>query len=289
MLHPAFFVTLSSHAGFAFLTEDRLSSYNSTFLLLLKRMLRCVLSNSQLLEWATPEALPVHVSFIMDGNGRWAKRRGDERTAGHRAGSETVQRIVRESRKLGIKHVTLYTFSRENWGRPKKEVSFLFELLVSFLKKELPAMLEQDIKLNIFGEISDLPLTARTALQHAIKKTEKNTSMTLNLALNYSGRDEIIRAAKQLITDSISADEITEETFADRLYSSGIPDPDLMIRTSGEVRLSNFMLFQHAYSEMYFTETLWPDFSIEEFHDVLKAYAARERRFGKTGDQLTND
>jgi len=252
-------------------------------------MLRYVLSNSQLLDWAAPEALPVHVSFIMDGNGRWAKRKGDERTTGHRAGSDTVQRIVRESRKLGIKHVTLYTFSRENWSRPKKEVSFLFELLVSFLKKELPSMIEQDIKLNIFGEMSDLPLAARTALQHAIKKTEKNTSMTLNLALNYSGRDEIIRAAKQLATDAISADEITEETFAARLYSSGIPDPDLMIRTSGEVRLSNFMLFQHAYSEMYFTDTLWPDFSIEEFHDVLKAYAARERRFGKTGDQLNND
>ncbi|SIO18931.1 isoprenyl transferase [Halodesulfovibrio marinisediminis] len=247
------------------------------------------MSNSQLLDWTTPEALPVHVSFIMDGNGRWAKRRGEERTAGHRAGSETVQRVVRECRKLGIKYITLYTFSRENWARPKKEVSFLFELLVSFLKKELPSLMEQDIRLNIFGEMSDLPLTARTALQHAMKKTEKNTSMTLNLALNYSGREEIIRAVKQLVADSVSADEITEKTFADRLYSSGIPDPDLMIRTSGEIRLSNFMLFQHAYSEMYFTETLWPDFSIEEFHDVLKAYAARERRFGKTGDQLNND
>jgi undecaprenyl diphosphate synthase len=274
---------------FAFLTEDRLSHYNSTFLLLLKRMLRYVLSNSQLQDWTSPEALPVHVSFIMDGNGRWAKRRGDERTAGHRAGSETVQRIVRESRRLGIKHMTLYTFSRENWARPQKEVSFLFELLVSFLKKELPDLMEQDIKLNIFGEINELPLAARTALQHAIKKTQKNTSMTLNLALNYSGRDEIIRAAKQLVADSVTVDDVTEENFAARLYSSGIPDPDLMIRTSGEVRLSNFMLFQHAYSEMYFTETLWPDFSVEEFHDVLRAYAARERRFGKTGDQLNND
>ena len=272
-----------------FLTEAKLSPYNSTFLLLLNRMLRYVLSNSQLLDWVIPEALPTHVSFIMDGNGRWAKHRGNERTVGHRAGSETVQRIVRECRKLGIQHVTLYTFSRENWARPKKEVSFLFELLVSFLKKELPALIEQDIKLNIFGDMGDLPLAARTALQHAIKKTEKNTTMTLNLALNYSGREEIIRAAKQLVEDSASADDVTEEALAARLYSSGIPDPDLMIRTSGEVRLSNFMLFQHAYSEMYFTETLWPDFSIDEFHDVLKSYTARERRFGKTGDQLNND
>ena len=240
-------------------------------------------------DWMTPDFLPAHVSFIMDGNGRWAKRQGKERTAGHRAGSDTVDRVVTESRKLGIQHITLYTFSRENWARPKKEVTFLFELLVSFLKDKVPLLMEQDIKLNIFGDIKELPLTARTALQHALKKTEKNTSMTLNLALNYSGRDEIIRAAKRLVENNVSADEITEELFASELYSAGIPDPDLMIRTSGEVRLSNFMLFQHAYSEMYFTETLWPDFSTEEFHSILKAYASRERRFGKTGDQLNND
>lgn len=241
---------------------------------------------TQTLNWVSPEVLPAHVSIIMDGNGRWATRQGKERTAGHRAGSETVQRIVRESRKLGIQNVTLYTFSRENWARPKSEVSFLFELLVSFLKKELPSLMEQDIKLNIFGELQDLPLPARQALRHAIKKTEKNTSMTLNLALNYSGREEIVRAAKQLIQDEISAEDVTEETLASRLYSAGIPDPDLMIRTSGEYRLSNFLLFQHAYSEMYFTETLWPDFSTEEYLNILKSYATRERRFGKTGDQI---
>ena len=241
---------------------------------------------TQTLNWVNPEVLPAHVSIIMDGNGRWATRQGKERTAGHRAGSETVQRIVRESRKLGIQNITLYTFSRENWARPKSEVSFLFELLVSFLKKELPSLMEQDIKLNIFGELQDLPLPARQALRHAIKKTEKNTSMTLNLALNYSGREEIVRAAKQLIQDEISAKDVTEETLASRLYSAGIPDPDLMIRTSGEYRLSNFLLFQHAYSEMYFTETLWPDFSTEEYLSILKSYATRERRFGKTGDQI---
>ena len=240
-------------------------------------------------EWMTPQMLPAHVSIIMDGNGRWAKRQGKERTAGHKAGSKTVDSIVTEARRLGIKHVTLYTFSRENWARPQKEVAFLFELLVSFLKDKVPLLMDKDIKLNIFGETKELPLAARTAVHHVLAKTEKNTSMTLNLALNYSGRDEILRAAKRLIENNVAADAVTEECFASELYSAGIPDPDLMIRTSGEVRLSNFMLFQHAYSEMYFTETLWPDFSVEEFHAILKAYATRERRFGKTGDQLTND
>lgn len=237
-------------------------------------------------DWVAPEHLPAHVSIIMDGNGRWAKARGLERTEGHRAGTETVRTIVREARALGIRHLTLYTFSSENWARPKHEVGFLFELLVSFLKRELPELMEQNIRLQILGELKDLPLPARTALQHAIKKTAANTAMTLNLALNYSGRGEIVRAVKAIVAKGISPDEIDEKTISDHLYSAGQPDPDLMIRTSGEERLSNFLLYQHAYSEFHFTTTYWPDFSVEEFRSALCAYANRERRFGKTGDQI---
>ncbi|WP_420842842.1 polyprenyl diphosphate synthase [Desulfovibrio mangrovi] len=222
----------------------------------------------------------------MDGNGRWAKARGLERTAGHREGTETARKIVREARSIGIRHLTLYTFSSENWARPKQEVGFLFELLVSFLKDELPSLMEQNIRLLVLGDIGALPLPARTALQHAMKKTAGNTAMTLNLALNYSGRGEIVRAVRAIMESGIAAKDITEQSISDYLYTSGQPDPDLMIRTSGELRLSNFLLYQHAYSEFHFTQTYWPDFSVDEFRSALTAYANRERRFGKTGDQI---
>ncbi len=237
--------------------------------------------------WVVPSVLPVHVSIIMDGNGRWATARGLERTQGHRAGTEAARKIVREARRIGIRHLTLYTFSSENWSRPKQEVSFLFELLVTFLKDELPTLMEQNIRLRVLGDLAGLPIASRTALQHAINKTAANTSMTLNLALNYSGRGEIVRAVRALVSEGITPNDITEERLAQHLYSAGQPDPDLMIRTSGELRLSNFLLYQHAYSEFHFTSTYWPDFSVEEFRDALTAYASRERRFGKTGDQIT--
>jgi undecaprenyl diphosphate synthase len=222
----------------------------------------------------------------MDGNGRWAKARGLDRTHGHRAGTETARTIVREARSIGIQHLTLYTFSSENWGRPKQEVSFLFELLVSFLKNELPSLIEQNIRLQVLGDINGLPLPARKALQHAMGKTAGNTSMTLNLALNYSGRGEIVHALRTALGQGLSPEDITEDTISQYLYTAQQPDPDLMIRTSGEQRLSNFMLYQHAYSEFHFTPSYWPDFGVEEFHSALTAYANRERRFGKTGDQI---
>lgn len=237
-------------------------------------------------QWVAPEHLPAHISIIMDGNGRWAKARGLERTQGHRAGTETARTIVREARSIGIRHLTLYTFSSENWARPKQEVGFLFELLVSFLKDELPSLMEQNIRLNVLGDIKALPLPARKALEHAMNKTARNDAMVLNLALNYSGRGEILQALQAAMRSGLSADALTEEAIAVNLYTAGQPDPDLMIRTSGELRLSNFLLFQHAYSEFHFTDTYWPDFSVEEFRAAISAYASRERRFGKTGDQL---
>jgi len=236
--------------------------------------------------WAAPENLPAHVSIIMDGNGRWAKSRGQDRTQGHRAGTETARRIVREARRLGIRHLTLYTFSSENWERPKHEVSFLFELLVSFLREELPSLMEQNIRLHVLGDVNGLPLAVRTALNHAMNKTAGNGAMTLNLALNYSGRGELLHAVQALVRQGVLPQDITEEALASQLYTAGQPDPDLMIRTSGELRLSNFLLFQHAYTEFHFTDTYWPDFGVEEFHAALAAYATRERRFGKTGEQI---
>lgn len=223
----------------------------------------------------------------MDGNGRWAKKRGLPRSEGHNAGSETVRSVVRECRAMGLKYLTLYTFSRENWGRPKEEIGFLFDLLISFLGKELPELLKQNIRLRVAGETDALPYAARKALEHAIHKTASCTAMTLTLALNYSGRDEIARAFREMMKQGLSAEEITPERIARNLYTAGYPDPDLIIRTSGEMRISNFLLFQSAYSEFYFTSTLWPDFSVEELHKAITEFAARERRFGKTGDSVS--
>lgn len=222
----------------------------------------------------------------MDGNGRWAQARGLSRSEGHKAGVRAAKTIVTECRRLGIPHLTLYTFSRENWGRPRDEVALLFQLLVSFLREELPSMLENDIRLRVLGDLADLPLTTRSALSHALKKTEHCSSMTVNLALNYSGREEILRAVRTLLARGIDPATLTEQAFAAELYTSGQPDPDLIIRTSGEYRLSNYLLFQSAYSELYFTPTLWPDFDAAELHKALEAYASRNRRFGLTQEQL---
>ena len=225
-----------------------------------------------------------HIAIIMDGNGRWAKQRGLPRSAGHKAGTETARTIVTECRKLGLSHLTLYTFSKENWSRPKEEVSYLFNLLREFLTHELPSLMEQSIRLRILGEIDGLPMAARQVLKHAMNKTAGGTAMTLNLALNYSGRDEIIRACKKMMADKISPETITEESFNDFLYTVGQPDPDLVIRTSGEIRLSNYLLYQSAYSELYFTDTLWPDFTPEHLHKAIAAFTKRNRRYGTTGE-----
>ncbi len=231
-------------------------------------------------------ALPRHVAIIMDGNGRWAQARGLERTRGHRAGVETVRNIVTFCREKGIRHLTLYAFSSENWNRPQAEVSTLFSLLVEFLGKEMPRMLREGIALKVFGNIEALPVAARTALALAVKTTAKGKDMTLNLALNYGAREELVRAAQMLVKSGIRAEDITEDVLAGYLYSAGQPDPDLVIRTSGELRLSNFLLYQLAYAELYFTSTTWPDFTTACMEEALAEYTRRQRRFGRTQEQV---
>ena len=230
--------------------------------------------------------IPAHIAIIMDGNGRWAKQRGLPRTEGHKAGTETARAVVTRCRELGVKHLTLYTFSKENWSRPKDEVKTLFDLLTTFLTREEKSLKEQGIRLSVLGEIDDMPLAVRQVLKHVMRQTKDCNGMTLNLALNYSGRDEILRATRSLIAQGLSPEEITEESFAAELWTTGQPDPDLIIRTSGELRLSNYLLFQCAYSEFYFTDILWPDFTPDELEKAISELGNRQRRFGKTGDQI---
>lgn len=221
----------------------------------------------------------------MDGNGRWAKRQGLDRSAGHRAGANTAHDIVTEARTVGIHHLTLYTFSKENWSRPQKEVGFLFDLLADYLTRNTPSLLDQSIRLRILGEIDELPVIARQIVRKTCEKTKHCEAMVLNLALNYSGREEILRATRALIASHTPLEAITESSFKDHLYTAGQPDPDLIIRTSGELRLSNYLLFQSAYSELYFTDILWPDFKPEHFRHALEEFANRNRRFGTTGEE----
>ena len=230
--------------------------------------------------------LPVHVAIIMDGNGRWAQARGLSRSAGHRAGADAVRTVVSRCRALGIRHLTLYAFSSENWNRPKAEISALFSLLLEFLQQEVPLMEEKGIALKVLGDVEGLPLAQRTALRHAIRRTAGGTAMTLNLALNYGSRAELVQAVRSIVREGLSADTIDEDTLAGHLYTAGQPDPDLLIRTSGEQRLSNYLLYQCAYSELYFTPVPWPDLGQEELDAALSVYAGRSRRFGKTQEQI---
>ncbi|MDD2966071.1 MAG: polyprenyl diphosphate synthase [Desulfovibrionaceae bacterium] len=233
-------------------------------------------------------SVPQHIAIIMDGNGRWAQARHLSRSEGHRAGAENVRTIVTECRSLGVRHLTLYTFSRENWKRPETEISTLFSLLVEFIGKEVPRLKAQGIRLTVVGDLDGLPLAARTALRHGMQATQACREMTLNLALNYSGRDEILHAVRQLVADGLTGKNISEAALRARLYTAELPDPDLVIRTSGEVRISNFLLFQCAYSEFYFTDTFWPDFGPEALRAALADYASRSRRFGQTQEQITH-
>lgn len=233
---------------------------------------------------ADTDNLPVHIAIIMDGNGRWAQKRGLPRTAGHRAGAEAVREIVSECRRIGIRFLTLYAFSSENWKRPKTEIAALFALLMEFLSRETPEMVKKGIALNVLGDLDDMPAPQRMALRHGINSTSACSDMVLNLAINYGARAEIVRAAKKLVASGMAPAAITESAFASQLYTGGQPDPDLLIRTSGEERLSNFLLYQAAYSELYFTPTLWPDFNAEELARALKAYETRSRRFGSAGN-----
>lgn len=234
--------------------------------------------------------LPRHLAIIMDGNGRWAEQRHLPRVVGHQRGVETVRTIVEECRKRGIAYLTLFAFSSENWGRPEAEVGALMELLGSFLQSELDTMLRQHIRLNVIGEIRRLPQKVRHVLETTIARTADNREMVLTLALSYGGRDEMLRAARSLAekvqSGRLSAKEIDEEAFAAELDTAGLPDPDLLIRTSGEMRISNFLLWQLAYTELYFTEALWPEFNVRELHRALQEYGRRQRRFGLTGAQL---
>ena len=234
--------------------------------------------------------IPRHVAIIMDGNGRWARKRLMNRINGHRRGMEAVKNVVMASRELGVKYLTLYAFSTENWRRPKEEVRALMSLLGKYLRSELTLMIENDIKLISIGNIDNIPKDEKQVLLNAIEKTKENKGMVLNLALSYGGRSEILNATRELADKvkkgELESSEIDAELFSSHLLTSEMPDPDLLIRTSGEMRISNFLLWQVAYAELYFTNTLWPDFNKEELFKAIKEYQSRERRFGKTGDQV---
>lgn len=234
--------------------------------------------------------LPRHVAVIMDGNGRWAKKKGAMRIFGHRNAVQAVRDVTECCGELGIKYLTLYAFSTENWNRPKAEVDGLMELLVNTLKQEIGTLMENQVKLITIGDTSHLPAACQKNLQWAIEKTRENNGLTLILALSYSGRWEIVQAIKAIASEvaagKLTADAISEDLISNYLQTSGIPDPELLIRTSGELRVSNFLLWQIAYTELFITPTLWPDFRKENLYEAIWSYQQRERRFGKTSEQL---
>ena len=230
--------------------------------------------------------LPKHIAITMDGNGRWAKSKGKLRLFGHKNGVKAVRDTVEGAAEIGIEYLTLYAFSSENWNRPKKEVNALMTLLVSAINKETKTLMDNNIRLSTIGDINKLPSKAQKELQEAILKTKDNTRMNLVLALSYSGRGEIINAVKNIIKEGKEPEEINEATFQQYLTTKNVPDPELLIRTSGEYRISNFLLWQIAYSELYFTDTLWPDFRRTDLYNAILNYQSRERRFGKTTEQL---
>ncbi|WP_269221749.1 MULTISPECIES: isoprenyl transferase [Flavobacterium] len=234
--------------------------------------------------------IPSHLAIIMDGNGRWAKQQGFLRTLGHESGSKSVKKIIQECLDLGVQYLTLYAFSTENWNRPKLEVDTLMRVLINSLKKELKTMQEGNIKMNAIGNIDKLPKNAQKQLAEVIDKTKENTKMTLTLALSYGSREELVNVVK-IISDKvknniISIDAIDDSIINEHLYTHNLPDVDLLIRTSGEHRISNFLLWQIAYAELYFTDVLWPDFKEKDLHEAIISYQKRERRFGKTSEQI---
>ena len=226
------------------------------------------------------ERLPRHVAVIMDGNGRWAQRRLLPRSAGHRAGVERVRTIIRMSSDIGVKFLTLYAFSTENWKRPKDEVGTLMGLLLEYLRKELAELNEKNVRILTLGDLSKLPKEVRDEIELAKETTRGNTGLTVNMAVSYGGRQEIVGAVIKAIKEGIRPEDVDEAYMASLMETAGQPDPDLMIRTSGESRISNFLLYQLAYAELYFTDALWPDFDEKQYAKALAAYAARERRFG---------
>jgi len=237
--------------------------------------------------------LPRHVAVIMDGNGRWAKARGLVRSKGHEAAPEAVRVITRTSRKLGIEVLTLYAFSSENWSRPKLEVDALMRLLSRYIQSEMDELLENGIRFKAVGDVKRLPETTRKLIDDAMTRTAHNRDMILAVALSYGGRQDIVQAARAMaekcLAGELSPENINEAVMSSFLYTAGLPEPDLLIRTGHEFRVSNFLLWQIAYTELYFTETLWPDFREEEYLRVLKDYTRRERRFGRTSEQIELD
>lgn len=236
------------------------------------------------------ERLPEHIAIIMDGNGRWAKQRGKLRIFGHEKGAGTVREVVEGCAELGVKNLTLYAFSTENWKRPRLEVETLMKLLITSLRKELKTLNDNNIRLCAIGKMESLPQTVSKKLKEVIEKTKNNNRMTLTLALSYGSREELKNAIREISfkvkNNIISAEDIDESVINEHLYTQNLPDVDLLIRTSGELRVSNFLLWQIAYAELYFTETLWPDFNKEKLYEAILNYQNRERRFGKTSEQL---
>ncbi len=236
--------------------------------------------------------LPSHIAIIMDGNGRWAKEKGKNRIFGHSNGVESVRQVSECCAELGVKHMTLYAFSTENWNRPKLEVVALMELLVMTIRKETKTLMENNIRLKAIGNLNTLPSRCYNELMESIEITKNNTRMELVLALSYSGRDEIIQTTKKLATQvangELKTEDISEELFSSHLFTHDMPDPELLIRTSGEHRISNFLLWQLAYTEFYFTEKYWPEFRKEDVYEAIINYQNRERRFGKTSEQVSS-
>ena len=233
---------------------------------------------------------PEHIAIIMDGNGRWAKQQGEERLFGHNFGVESVREALKASQELGVKYLTLYAFSTENWGRPKEEVNGLMDLLVRTIAKEVDELDKSNVVIRTIGDIEGLPESCGTELTAAYERTKNNTGVNLILALNYSSQWEIIEATKKVAEDvangKLTSDQISKELMSENMSTKGIPDPELLIRTSGEYRISNFLLWQIAYSELYFTDVLWPDFKKEDLYKAVYNYQNRERRFGKVSEQL---
>jgi undecaprenyl diphosphate synthase len=235
--------------------------------------------------------VPKHIAIIMDGNGRWAKARGEKRTMGHIAGVETVRRITKTAKNAGVKFLTLYTFSTENWNRPAEEIEALMGLLLKNLEDEI--FMKNDVSFQVIGDLKRLPEAIQKKIQEMIERTSKNSSMCLVLALSYSSKSEIQNAVRQIAEEvkegKLDANDINEEVIGKHLYTSFMPDPELLIRTGGEIRLSNYLLWQAAYSELYFCDTYWPDFSEDDFYKAIYDYQNRERRFGKTSEQVATE
>lgn len=256
------------------------------------RLVKAITTMSELLEKIDKEKLPRHIAIIMDGNGRWAKEKGEDRLFGHFHGVESVRNIVEGSAELGIEYLTLYAFSTENWDRPEYEVVGLMELLVSTIRKEVESLNKNNIRLHVIGDMNMLPEYAKNELNEALDITKENTGLNLIMALSYSGRWELLNAVKSIAWEvksgRINIENIDQNTLQQYLCTSGFPDPELMIRTSGEYRISNFLLYQLAYAELYFTNVRWPDFRKENLYEAILDYQSRERRFGKTSEQMVS-